>query len=462
MGHLMRRAGFGATRDELDERLARGYEATVNDLLNPSTDSGVPEDLLFRYHVDQAELRIIESMGGYWMYHLSTTECPLQEKMTLFWHHLFATGEMKVQQGKTMTHQVEMFRRNALGSFRDILVALSKDPAMLFWLDNNDNHDGAVNENYGRELLELFAMGVGNYTEQDVKEASRAFTGWTVQNEEYMSLRTHKASIWPYGKIAWQFEYRDDDHDKGQKEFLGETGNFNGEDIVDIVVRQPATARFLCTRLYQFFVADEVGRDGAKLVEELTAEYFRSQYDLRSVLRKLFLSDHFKSEVVRFRRYKSPAELVAGTLRLARSVEWPGLHVREAAMAASYMGQQLLNPPSVEGWHEGAEWIDSGALVERVNFASAYFGDTANPGVRDIIERLERMDSGVLGPEEAVDACAEMVGPVRLEPSTRRSLVARVAGEGPIVLQDGPGGNGERRVTELLELVAGTREYQLA
>ena len=205
MAHLFRRAGFGAVRAELEEYVANGYEATVESLLHPSDCTGMPDDLVRRYHPDEAELRIIDSAGAYWMYRLATTRCPLQEKMTLFWHGLFATGEPKVQQGRTLTTQIDMFRRQGLGSFQRLLVELSRDPAMIFWLDNNDNHDGAINENYGRELLELFSMGIGNYSEADIKEASRAFTGWTLQNEEYMSLRTHKASIWPYGKIAWQF-----------------------------------------------------------------------------------------------------------------------------------------------------------------------------------------------------------------------------------------------------------------
>ena len=249
LAHLLRRAGFGATRTELEGYVAQGYEETVEELLLPRDHDAMPEDLIRRYHPDESELRIIDSMGALWLYRMATTKSPLEEKMTLFWHGLFATGELKVQQGKTLTGQIDMLRRQCMGSFKTLLVQLSRDPAMVFWLDNNDNHNGTVNENYGRELLELFSMGVGNYTEDDVKEASRAFTGWTMQNAEYMALRVHKASIWPYGKISWQFEYDEADHDKGEKTFLGETGRFDGEDIVDIIVRNPAAARFLATRL---------------------------------------------------------------------------------------------------------------------------------------------------------------------------------------------------------------------
>jgi len=237
--HLLRRAGFGATQSEIEVCTSQGYEATVEALLNPTDRGRMPDDLIRRYHVDQSELRIVDSAVANWLYRMITTAAPLEEKMALFWHSLFATGERKVNNAKTLMGQIDMFRLYGLESLPKLLVELSKDPAMIHWLDNNDNHKEAVNENYGRELLELFSMGIGNYTEQDVKECSRAFTGWTMENAEYMALRSHKASIWPYSRVAWQFEYRACDHDEGEKTFLGETGNFNGEDIVNIIVKQP-------------------------------------------------------------------------------------------------------------------------------------------------------------------------------------------------------------------------------
>ena len=211
----------------------------VEDLLHPSGDRGhLPDDLIRRYHVDQSELRQLDGAGAYWMYHMITTNHPLEEKLALFWHGLFATGYSKLNQARALLNQIDMFKRVGLGSFRDVLIELSKDPAMIIWLDNNDNHDGAINENYGRELLELFSMGIGNYSEDDIKEASRAFTGWTLKNAEYMSMRAMKDSIWPYGRIAWHFEYREEDHDTDEKEFLGERGAFDGNEIVDIICRQ--------------------------------------------------------------------------------------------------------------------------------------------------------------------------------------------------------------------------------
>ena len=179
MAHLMRRAGFGATRSELEERVAKGYEVTVAELLHPSDPGNMPDDVIRRYHVDVAELRLPVPTAANWLYRMITTQCPLEEKIALFWHGLFASNFADIQQMTMLHEQIEMFRRKGLGSFRDLLIELSSDPAMGKMLDNIDNHKGAINENYGRELLELFSMGIGNYTEDDVKGASRAFTGWT-------------------------------------------------------------------------------------------------------------------------------------------------------------------------------------------------------------------------------------------------------------------------------------------
>ena len=218
MAHLMRRAGFGANRDELERCVEQGYEATVEELLDTSNANNMPDDIIRRYHVEQSELRDLAGSAAYWMYKMISTESPLEEKMALFWHGLFATGYTKLNQARSQLNQVEMFRRNGLGPFDDMLLEISKDPAMLVWLDNQDNHGDAINENYGRELLELFSMGIGNYTEDDIKECARAFTGWTLGNAEYMSVRAYKDSIWPYGRIAWHFDYREEDHDEGRED----------------------------------------------------------------------------------------------------------------------------------------------------------------------------------------------------------------------------------------------------
>ena len=248
------------------------------------------------------------------------TRAPLQEKMCLFWHQIFATGVSKVDHYDEITDMIDMFREKGMGKYRDLLVEVAKNPAMIYWLDNNENHATAVNENWGRELLELFSMGVSNYTEDDVRECSRAFTGWTM---------SPKLPRFHMGRWDWYFEYKEDDHDNGDKTFLGETGNINGEDIIDIILKQPATARFVARHMYSFFVADEVQvpawpvtppRD-PEAIDFLSKALFETDYDIRAVLRLLFNSDFFKA--AQFRKVKNPTEVVVSTLRMAGDSSCP-------------------------------------------------------------------------------------------------------------------------------------------
>ena len=472
MAHLLRRAGFGATREELEQRMVKGYEATVEELLHPVDPQNMPDDILQRYHEDFHSFNNdINAAATYWLYRMVTTRCPLEEKITLFWHGIYAINTQKANESNAILRQIDMFRRYGLGKFDDLLVELSKDPAMILWLDNNTNHNGAINENYGRELLELFSMGIGNYTEQDIKECARAFTGWTVANSEYVEARMENDSIWPYGCLPFPFSYRGHDHDDGEKTFLGETGRFNGEDIVEIICRQPATARFVARYLYHFFVADEApvpqwpytpARD-PEAIETLVEAYFENDHEIRSVLRVLFNSEFFKSEEARFAHVKSPAEMVVGTLRLSGGATRPSLEMVDAAEIGDYMGQALLRAPSVEGWHEGTEWVNTGSLVDRVNFAADQLSDLALPGVRAIVDRLASQDGGVFSPAHLVDCCLDLMGPITVSEETRAALVRYVSKQGDLSLKGHERGDeGERRVGELLRLIASTREYQLA
>ena len=463
MAHLMRRAGFGATRSELEAYLEDGYEATVDNLLDPGESGHMPDDIIRRYHVDQSEMRQLDGAGAYWLYRMLTTSNPLEEKLALFWHGLFATGYAKLNQARSLLNQIDMFRHYGFGSYRDLLVELSKDPAMILWLDNNENHKEAINENYGRELLELFSMGIGNYSEDDIKECAKAFTGWTLGNAEYMSVRASKDSIWPYGRIAWHYEYRADDHDGGEKKFLGEVGNFNGEDIVDIIVTQEATARFLSTRLFQYFASDEVDSDGELVISEMMEAYFQSGYKVSSVLRSLFNSDYFKSDKCMYSRVKGPVESVVGTVRLAGTYQEPTLDVHSLWRQTLFMGQGLLAPPTVEGWHEGVEWIDSGSLVERINFAAKELGDPTKDGVKDIIRRITSSQKDLGDPEKLVDSCLDYMGPIQVEPETRESLIEFAESQGAIQTQNGqPDESDSLQLARLIGMIASTREYQLA
>jgi uncharacterized protein (DUF1800 family) len=372
------------------------------------------------------------------------TKKPLEEKMALFWHHLFATGFAKLNHPGNMLQQVAMFRKHGLGDFRTLLVELSKDPAMIFWLDNQTNTTAVHNENYGRELLELFALGIGNYTEDDVKNCARAFTGWTLKNPI--------PGAQPFGRHNWEFEFRPDQHDYGQKTFLGETGNFDGADIVDIIVRQPACAQFVAKRLHNYFVSDVPDQEA---IDELAEAFRASQYDIRAVMRTLFMSKAFRSPSAYYARVKSPAEHVVGILRLVEDFTYPRWGIRDAALECRYMGQDLLNPPSVEGWHTGKEWIDTGILVERVNYAASQVGDISKPGVKKMIDRLH--EQGELSPEAFVDTCLDLIGPLDVSERTHEALVGFAKKGGPLNLDNA---SQRERVGEMLQLIVATREFQ--
>ena len=470
MAHLLRRAGFGATPAELDRAMERGYDATLEELLDPGEPDVLPNDLIRRYHVDQSDLR-----GGAtanWVYRMAMTDAPLREKMCLLWHRVFATAATKLIQGRVVLNQIDMFREHGMSSFDDLLLQLSRDPAMLMWLDNQDNHKGSINENYGREILELFSMGVGNYTEEDIKECARAFTGWRVVNPDYMSIKMRNNTARPYGYMSWQFEYDDDDHDHGQKTLLGETGDFNGEDAVAIICKQEATARFIARHLYHFFVADELPvpqwphtppRD-PEAIDLLTTAYFDSGHSIKHMLMTMFNADFFKSEASQFARIKSPAEMVVGTLRLAGGLDIPSSDTYAAAGACSVMGQALLSPPSVEGWQGGSEWINTGTYVQRVNFVGRILGDPTKPGVRAIVDRIARSAGGSeLSPEELVDVCLDVLGPLETLDSTRVNLVDYASKYGRLSFSDEQAASraGEA-VVALIKLIVSTQEYQLA
>ncbi len=461
MAHLLRRAGFGATRDELEAYCAKGYEATVEELVHPESQPELAEDLIFRYQPEYSERAPIQSSQQYWVYRMINTPRPLEEKIALFWHGVLCSGDSKIDHGRVMGLQIDMFRRHGLGSYRDLLVEVSKNPAMVYYLDNCESHKGAVNENYGRELLELFSMGVGmdgqsNYSEDDVKECARAFTGWNL---------AAALPVYPYSRYGWHFLYDPTDHDDDMKTFLGETGRWNGEDVIDIIVRQPATARFICRHLYNFFVADEPivpawfdtpPRD-PEAIRTLEKVFVESNYEMRPVLWVLFNSDFFKE--ASFARVKSPAEVVAGTMRLVQDFTEIKPGMLPIMQECAYMGQDIMNPPSVEGWHMGKEWIDSGTLVERINFVADQVGDTQLPGVRSIIHRLA--SQGTLTPEQFVDSCLDLMGPLEVTENTRNQLLDHANRVG--TLQGDTDNQQERfanQVGEMLQLIVATREYQ--
>jgi uncharacterized protein (DUF1800 family) len=397
--HLMERAGFGATPGEI-ERLAVmapqqvvdwlvDYESVQSDR-DPFDESGIWDSGMDPFPPSRAEaVRIAhdrgESLGqkvlpegsqrrlqpvvdkffyslianrietqrlGLWWANLMlTTTRPLEEKLTLFWHGHFATGENKVRDYRMMLQQHEMFRTNAAGGFRDLLVELLKDPAMLGYLDNGENVKNHPNENFGRELLELFTMGVGHYTERDVREASRAFTGWT--------------------NNVLDFKFDRDQHDFGEKTFLGQTGSFDGEDIIDIILRQPVTSEYIAAKLYRFFVREDVSDE---VKTELGRTFRESRHQIRPLLRRIFLSRDFYSGRAVATQIKSPVHLVVSTYKKMGLQEIPT--IPDFGQATSSLGQSLFNPPNVAGWAGGRTWITPSTLLQRGNlFREVLFPD---------------------------------------------------------------------------------------
>ena len=461
MAHLMRRAGFGAPYEELEARAAKGYEATVDELLHPEEQHDIDLGLLSRYFPGQKWMgSTTEGPQVYWTYRMINSKRPLQEKMTLFWHSIFCTGNAKCEHSKMIQFQLGKFRHYGLVKFRDLLLQLASDPAMVFYLDNCMSHKDAINENWGRELLELFSMGAGmeghpNYTEEDVKACARAFTGWTI---------TNPMPHYPYGRYRAHFLYNSQDHDDCEKTFLGEMGRWNGEDIIDIICKQPATARFISRHLYGFFVADEpqvpswqnTPSTDPAAIKILEDEYFRSNGDIRSMLGVLFRSDFFKN--ARFVKVKSPTETVIGTLRLVGDFTGPRPNFPSVGEEIRFMGQDLLDPPTVEGWHTGKEWIDSGTLLERINFTADQVGNIHKPGIRAINDRL-KSEGQTISAERLLDRCLEMLGCYELSEETRPLLVAYTRKGG--LLHPGTE-EFARRVALMLQLIVATQEYQFA
>ncbi len=280
----------------------------------------------------------------WWANRMVKSERPLQEKMALFWHGHYAVNESKVRDYRKLLTQLELFHEMGMGSFRDLMVAVAQDPAMLSFLDAGVNVKGAPNENFAREIMELFTMGVGNYSERDIREAARAFTGWN-----YSDL---------------QFVVNSEQHDAGSKTFLGRSGNFDGVDIIDIIMEQDVTADYMAGKLYRFFVRDELNPTTQAALGEVLRQ---ADYDVATLLETIFLSRDFYSAASVGTHIKSPVELAISTYRKMGLDSVPG--VPDFNQATSALGQTLFRPPTVAGWAGGRSWITPGLLLERGNFA---------------------------------------------------------------------------------------------
>ena len=320
IAHLLRRAGSGGTGEEIDRYTALGFDAAVADLLDLSKPDPAGEDA----EAQGFDLGTPDGLRAWWTYRLIHTTRPLQETLTLFWHGHFATSIGKVRDPLLMRWQNDLFREHGLGSFRTLLQRVSRDPAMLRWLDGNTNRKASPNENYARELLELFTLGIGNYSEADVQAAARAFTGWSIDQATLASRFAPRA------------------HDAGTKTFLGQTGNFDGDNVVEAILAQPAAARHITRKLFRFFVYDD---PEPETVERFANVLRDADYELRPLVEALLRSPEFSSPRAYHAKIKSPVELVVGAIRqLGATTAYQDLFVPPRRM-----GQDLFAPPNVKG-----------------------------------------------------------------------------------------------------------------
>jgi uncharacterized protein (DUF1800 family) len=428
--HLLRRAGFGGTPAEIAAFTSLGMNAAVDRLIRFPDTSALPaapelvDDRPRRAILammarlpqpaaspDPAQrAAAIKALGKahfqnavalmqWWLGRMIATPAPLQEKMVLFWHgHFTSAYQGKGITAADMLGQNQLFRRSALGNIRELTLAVSHDPAMLKYLDNRTNKKQHPNENYARELMELFTLGIGNYTESDVRQSARAFTGYTLDRDD-------------------RFVFNRRVHDDGIKTFLGRTGNFTGDDIVAIIFQQPAASRFFARKLLEFYLYDD---PEPQLVEDFAALLRTHDFELAPVMSALLRSNIFYSNRAYRALVKSPAEFIAGTYRL---LSLPPEDVPLAVLGAmTRMGQRLFFPPNVKGWDGGAAWINSGTLLARENFAAGVCSNA------QMMESAAWLPKEMLDPDAVTAAIVDAVLQGDISPAARTRLQAYLDG----------------------------------
>lgn len=484
--HLLNRAGFGGKPEEISRLEKIGFAPSLDELVNYEqfSDDFPPVDFTElenaynelrgqrfnflgkgRAKDDPAVLRLqqeankirfqkgLEAIRQCYQ-RMITTRRPLQEKMTLFWHGHFTSSVLDVEDPRLMYMQNDFFRQNALGKFRDLLVGISKDPAMLKYLNNNTNRKEHPNENYARELQELFTMGVGNYTDEDVKAAARAFTGWTFRNTE--------------------FQFNSFQHDYDEKTYLGQTGNFDGGDIIDIILQRPVTAEFMTRKLLKFFAfpqPDEaVIQQGAGILRD-------HDFEFRPLVRAILGSKVFYSESAYRQQMKSPVQLVVQAIR-QMNLDLPDGPI--VSLAAGVMGQMIWAPPNVKGWDGGLAWINTSALLLRYNFMN-FLSSGQLPGVAgsagagpfNLPPNAGRFDphfqiSQIMDVNRTVtvsDLADELIHrfyQAKVPETTRNELVAflKDGGDGPDTIDLTDSAN-QDKVKETIHLLMSTPEFQV-
>ena len=451
--HLLNRAGFGGSPDEIAAFHKPGLEAAVERLLTIQDDSErfPPPDFskasLLREAVEPAywlgampaaSRKIKElQLPGYlqtkmlrtcWLERMRFSPNPLREKMTLFWHGHFATGVQKVGDSYLMWQQNDTLRRNALGNFGDLVKAISRDPAMMIYLDVQNSNKSHPNENFARELMELFTLGIGNYSEEDIRQAARAFTGYRLSPPD--------RSLFRFAAL---------EHDEEPKQFMRVTSNYNGDGIIDRILAVPACAKFIVRKLLRFFVCDN---PESGLVNTLAEAFREGNYELTPLLREIFRSAEFYSDRVMHSLVKSPVQYV---IQAAKSleVELPPEDALQSALQR--MGQQLFAPPNVKGWDGGKAWITTNTLLERYNFSQSFLrGGNASSS----------LDMGKIAPSELRANITSLLSALSF-----RLFQSRPGGQSHAIFFDflsrKAGRLDDQAIRDLLHLMMSTPQFQL-
>jgi uncharacterized protein (DUF1800 family) len=437
VAHLQRRAGFAAPWPVLERDLREGPSASIERLLKGESNSadGTPaaefESTLDAMSAALAPSAALARIQAVWLYRMIHTPHPLRERMTLFWHNHFATSDVKVQSPLLMHRQNTLLRAGALGDFRALVTAMGKDPAMLIWLDATVNRKAKPNENYARELMELFTLGRSRYTEHDIREAARAFTGWFVVRDQFQDVSR--------------------EHDRGVKTVLGRTGHWTGDDIPRILLEQPSCPRFICRKLFRHLVS-ETHTPSDKMIEPLAAAFRYADFKIARPVEMIMRSNLFYHPSMRRRRVKCPIEFAVGTIRALEILD-PTVYMGALAEACGRMGQHLFAPPSVAGWDDGLGWINSTAMLGRANLSLGLLSES-DAGLGG------RKDPWVVARERGFGRRAQLAGffidlltQDGLDPKTRQQI------ENAAVQ---PGTSDEAAAREVVRLILSSPEYQLA
>jgi uncharacterized protein (DUF1800 family) len=427
--HLLRRMGFGGNEEERNTLVGKGSrEAAVDYLLNYSSiDNNAMEQLLttnFDFPTGTADTINQAEIRRWWTTRMVTTKRQFEEKMTLFWHNHFATALSKVQDILMYVQNLTL-RQNALGRFDDLLLKVAQDPAMLIWLDSTTSTRNAPNENWARELQELFTMGIKdvvtgqpNYTEDDVKEIARAFTGWR--------FRRTPGSQSPYAYTSF---IDNNQTDLGAKTVYGVTANYTGQDVITLVAAKPATARYLVYKLFTFFVypLDLNSAADKATIDKFANVYMTSNHSIKELVRAIFVSDEFFSTRARFGLVKMPIEYVVGAVRMLQANYIPGTPQQRESLLysrAATMGQSPFNPPDVAGWDLGEGWISTATMLERFNFANTFITNRPNntpvQGVYVTTAQLTAWTKANV--KKTVGRYLEVLGPLEVDTPTIKEL----------------------------------------